>query len=769
MEPKEIVIKAAEEFYLNKDNGLHLTDLEYDQLLDQVKKQDPNFDIFEHIGQTGMTVKHQFLFPPACKIKVNNKSWMIHGLKLNTIRKLLSEKNQSDTQLYVPFILNYQNGNLKFVSICNVIEEGDQVAVVDLSNKYFPKKLNIQGNFRLIGSFDILPNNDLSNIKIYGQLTETETGEVDKLKVRCELIKTDQALFFTMAEMPKWIYSIDLQRKYDQWWLFNIISHDQKFTCKMDGCSLVVYYKNSKLWYIASRSNDVTGKLKTRYLREFFPEELPVGNSALMFESVIDLAYGLGWNSRQNANGLINSKYRRHDISKMLNFVCYDAINIDTYERLDLNKLRESIYHNNHIEYVRKNLLDEASKFGICSLDSILSSEDYRNYIGMVHNMNGDNTRFENLMWLQGGTFEDIVTNIDKIGEANQKQLSEINKTLTDPLRTIVHLSNGIADGIRYCKVIFRDEDNLEEYPLYLVDYRDLYKPKVTTVDYFSLTEYGKFISPDCQAHYSHSDGGIYLIDGIVTHSKEPHKVLSKVYNTDDSHKFPFHRIYKWNYNEIAESTVRNIAWQESQYGTFIPVIEWEPVVVEGSTLSRASAGGLSKFHHMKCGPGAVIKVVRINSTIPQVIQVIKEEPYELPKCPHCGKQLTWNEDVYHTIGGAMLLKCMNPSCIGKFNRMNNVFEKYSDFNGLTNDVKILGELIPIESYKPRDYVTDEYLEIINLSIKARDYNTFRELLIKHIFVNMNNDKLNSFDCYCYAAFIAIRIKLNLEIESNES
>lgn len=152
---------------------------------------------------------------------------------------------------------------------------------------------------------------------------------------------------------------IDTIQDYEWYWHV-VVPADAKFSPKMDGCSVVVYYKNDKLDYIASRSNDVTGKNKTDYLQYFFPDViLGAGDMALTLEEVIDLKYGFDWNSRQKANGLINSKYKLAEVSKFSTFVIYDALKLDkTTSRCDLSAVRNAIFHTSNCNKLLVKLLE---------------------------------------------------------------------------------------------------------------------------------------------------------------------------------------------------------------------------------------------------------------------------------------------------------------------------------------------------------------------------------------------------------------------------
>lgn len=765
----KLVVQAGDEFYMNKDHGLHLTDLEYDEALDELKLRNPEFDIFKHLkGLNGHDVYHRFWMPSASKVKVNNITWLVLELKLETIYGLLQDKGANLNE--VPFILNYRQGRLKFVTFPWVLDVIDQVTPSDLPGNIFPKQFpSIQGNFRLVGTCSLSPTS-ISNVTILGRLTETETEMVDVLKIRSAYVKTDHYINTTIVpvdcQLPDWFTKLDDERKFDQWWQYVTISYDTKFTPKMDGCSIVAYYKDGNFDFIASRSNDVVGKMKSDYLEPFFPAHLNhKGNLALMCESVIDLGYGLDWNSRQQANGLINSKYKLGEIAKFLNFVCYDCIDIDNNCRVDLNDLRQDIYANNQIDKVTAEISKKCSLAYEGDISDILEDTNIlRNHLCAVQCIDKSNENWKTQLVMA----TEIPQGYNRVIFDNFKQnrLDEINQEWSEhytKFMPIEKFEHGIYGGIRYALVV------IGGVKYYFFDSRDFQRHRVTTVDYFKLIDHYKYIDDVCQAHYHHSDGGVYLNDGIVVHRYQKNPSRAKTTGADPNTEYPFHEIYKWTFNEVAETEVEDIIWQESEFGTLIPVILFKSVKVEGSWLSRASGGGLSHLKALQCGPGSKIKVVRVNSTIPMVIQVLTKATFELPKCPHCGRQLTWNEDVYETLGGAKIMKCSNLNCEGKFKTKEWFTNPEFEFNLDTDLIKVLGKLINIESYQPRTEAAPENYQLLKDSILNGNLQDFLYLAQRHVFVNMNRDKLNSFLYNATSAFKAIRIKIGKEIIIKEN
>lgn len=763
---KKLVLEACDEFYMNKNHGLNLTDLEYDEALDELKSRIPGFDIFEHIkGLNGKEVNHALWFPDSCKTKVNDISWLIPETSL----RQYFDNHQYDYLQQVIFVAHYQNGNLKYVTFHD--DNGNRYAIKDLPNA-FPRKLVGKGNvnlgdFRILGWMDINKWFFENTIDVtYLTMIKDWNNKCSWEDVRKAIISTDYFQVINLLDIgyvpdDREQKVIDTIQDYEWYWHV-VVPADAKFSPKMDGCSVVVYYKNDKLDYIASRSNDVTGKNKTDYLQYFFPDVIPgAGDMALTLEEVIDLKYGFDWNSRQKANGLINSKYKLAEVSKFSTFVIYDALKLDkTTSRCDLSAVRNAIFHTSNCNKLLVKLLEVIKNGSDISLKDILYRDSIRTHVNAVHAL-GDMGFIESTKLLIGCFRSEVESIIDSkksmvFGTLNPKQMSEINSdTSYTPLHKFEH---GIMNGYRYCSVQFEGSD--EEFLIF--DLRDM-KPKVTTVKEFTLSDYSKYVSDKCQAHFIHPDGGTYLMDGLVIHDFRPNRKRAEKNTLPIETLFPFHTVYKWTYNEVKDSVVEEIIWQESEFGTLIPVVRFKTVLVEGSWLSRASAGGYAMLMRRKMGVGAKVKIVRVNSTIPMILHVDEKAEVKLPVCPYCRRQLTEHDDVYETLGGAAVVKCSNIDCPGKLKRLEWFTSEERTFDIDSELPRYLPALIKIEGYSPDRWITEEKCKEVKRILFERTYDNFYSYLKLNVFLNMNRDKQNSFENMVKAAYLALRIKLKLE------
>lgn len=103
--------------------------------------------------------------------------------------------------------------------------------------------------------------------------------------------------------------------------------------------------------------------------------------------------------------------------------------------------------------------------------------------------------------------------------------------------------------------------------------------------------------------------------------------------------KFPRNAIaFKWA-DEMAETTLVEIEWSASRTGLINPVAVFEPVELEGTTVSRASVHNVSVMRALKLGEGDRIKVYKANMIIPQIAENLTQSgTVEIPGCcPVCG------------------------------------------------------------------------------------------------------------------------------------
>lgn len=119
---------------------------------------------------------------------------------------------------------------------------------------------------------------------------------------------------------------------------------------------------------------------------------------------------------------------------------------------------------------------------------------------------------------------------------------------------------------------------------------------------------------------------------------------------------------FKWQ-DELKETTLKEIEWSPSRTGLINPVAIFEPVELEGTTVSRASVHNVSILKSLKLGIGDRITVYKANMIIPQIADNLTGSGnVEIPEiCPVCGGPAKIQK-----MNDVESLYCMNPDCQAK-------------------------------------------------------------------------------------------------------
>lgn len=173
--------------------------------------------------------------------------------------------------------------------------------------------------------------------------------------------------------------------------------------------------------------------------------------------------------------------------------------------------------------------------------------------------------------------------------------------------------------------------------------------------------------------------------------------------------KFPRNAFaFKWK-DEIKETTLREIEWSPSRTGLINPVAIFDPIELEGTTVSRASVHNVSILKELQLGIGDKIQVYKANMIIPQIAEnLTRSGNLEIPhSCPVCQKEariLKTNE--------VESLYCMNPECQAKKIKSFTLFVSRDAMNidGLSEAtlekfilkgfIKDFGDVFEISRYK---------------------------------------------------------------------
>lgn len=169
--------------------------------------------------------------------------------------------------------------------------------------------------------------------------------------------------------------------------------------------------------------------------------------------------------------------------------------------------------------------------------------------------------------------------------------------------------------------------------------------------------------------------------------------------------KFPRNGIaFKWE-DEQAKTKLQYIEWSPSRTGLINPVAVFEPVELEGTTVSRASVHNISIMEELKLGSGDEILVYKANMIIPQISENLTKSGIDpVPtECPVCGKPTEIKADK-----GVKTLYCSNKECPAKQIKLYTLFVSRNAMNidGLSEET--------LEKFISAGYI-HEFADIFNL------------------------------------------------------
>lgn len=150
-----------------------------------------------------------------------------------------------------------------------------------------------------------------------------------------------------------------------------------------------------------------------------------------------------------------------------------------------------------------------------------------------------------------------------------------------------------------------------------------------------------------------------YDIDGIVIKANE-FSIQEQAGFTARSPRWAI--AYKFPAEE-AETTVLSIDWTVGRTGVVTPTAIMEPVLLDGSTVQRATLHNVDIIQKKDVRPGDQVLIRKAGDIIPEVIRVLFDKrpegsrPYIIPThCPVCESDLVHLEE-------EVALRCVNPQC----------------------------------------------------------------------------------------------------------
>ena len=215
------------------------------------------------------------------------------------------------------------------------------------------------------------------------------------------------------------------------------------------------------------------------------------------------------------------------------------------------------------------------------------------------------------------------------------------------------------ADGIDFKNSRKEQFEWLKTQGFEVVEYHEVTKE--------TLPETVKMYSEAIAENDTPSDGLVLLYDDIAYGQ-----------SLGRTAKFPRDSIaFKWA-DEIQETTLLYIEWSASRTGLINPVAVFEPVELEGTTVSRASVHNISIMEALELGAGDRITVYKANMIIPQIADnLTRSGVRDIPEaCPVCGGQTEVRQ-----LNDVKSLYCTNPDCQAKKIKSFTLFTSRDSLN----------------------------------------------------------------------------------------
>lgn len=272
------------------------------------------------------------------------------------------------------------------------------------------------------------------------------------------------------------------------------------------------------------------------------------------------------------------------------------------------------------------------------------------------------------------------------------------------------------AEGVDFSNSCMKQFEWMQEQGFEVVEH--------CLVDSGSLPERIEVFSQKVQNNDIPSDGLVLLMDNIAYGESLGH-----------TSKFPRNAMaFKWK-DELAESSLRYIEWSASRTGLINPVAVFDPVQLEGTTVSRASVHNLSIMEGLELGEGDRITIFKANMIIPQIADnLTRSKTIKIPDtCPVCGHptEIRQNTDVKS-------LYCVNSECQAKKIKSFELFVSRNAMNieGLSTAtlekfidrgfIKEFADIFELEPYKDdiiemEGFQEKSYQNIIDSIEKARN------------------------------------------------
>ena len=150
-----------------------------------------------------------------------------------------------------------------------------------------------------------------------------------------------------------------------------------------------------------------------------------------------------------------------------------------------------------------------------------------------------------------------------------------------------------------------------------------------------------------------------YPIDGLV--GTFDYRIYADELGATSHH--PRHSYAFKFYQEENRTILRDIEWNTTRSGRINPTAVFDPIEIDGTTVSRASLFNVSVIEDLELGIGDEISVIKANQIIPHIVEnYTRSGPMSIPQyCPNCFSETKIEDD-----NGRKVLVCSNDNCSSK-------------------------------------------------------------------------------------------------------
>jgi DNA ligase (NAD+) len=497
--------------------------------------------------------------------------------------------------------------------------------------KYLTELLNNAAKSYYSEGREILPNIEYD--KLYDELAalENETGVV------LAGSPTSKVGYEVMSELPKEEHAypmLSLDKTKDPVALAEWLG-DKKglLSWKLDGLTIAMTFRNGELFKAVTRGNGQVGEVVTSNARVFvnlplkipYKDELVIRGEAVIsysdFDKIneviedIDQKYK---NPRNLCSGSVRQLNSEVTAGRRVRFFAFSLVSAENHSALETmessNAEQLSVISPTIVENLGGEETIESSS--IEQLDFLASQ-------GFLQTESGSSVERQ-LDFLASQDFEQTES-----GSSVERQLDFLARK--DPMSTGFNSREGQLNFLE--KLGFQ---TVEHFAVFSGD----------------VEEKIRWFSERVKDNDLPSDGLVLNFDDV--------KYSESLGQTS---KFPKDSIaFKWQ-DEQMETSLLEIEWSASRTGLINPIAVFEPVELEGTTVSRASVHNISIMEELNLGLGDRITVYKANMIIPQIADNLTRSGSLIPPefCPVCGHETTIKDE-----SGVRFLYCLNVLCLAK-------------------------------------------------------------------------------------------------------